>query len=75
MTSLSLPSLLPEQLAANQGPGIVVGNIIVAVAAVLAVGLRIWARKIQGLSPGLDDWLIFAALVFAIDFTVRTLHH
>ena len=63
---MSFPSstnLTPDQLKADQGPGIVTGNIIVAVAAIVAVPLRTWSRKLKNLRLGIDDWLIIAALV------------
>ena len=47
----------------DKGPGIIVGNIIVAVLATVAVGLRILSRHMQRLSLEADDFLIFAALV------------
>ena len=50
-------------LAGNQGPGIVVANLIVAVLAGVAVVLRFLARRVQGLSLQADDYLIFLALV------------
>lgn len=56
-------NMTASQLAANQGPGIVVGNLIVAVAAIIAVVLRVWSRRLKGLKLGPDDWLIVMALV------------
>ena len=50
-------------LSGNQGPGIVVANLIVAALAGVAVILRYCARRVQGLSLQADDYLIFLALV------------
>lgn len=61
-TNLS-PDQLKDWMKEDQGAGIIAGNVIVAVAAVIAVALRIWSRKLKNLPLGVDDWLIIAALV------------
>ena len=50
-------------MAEDRGRSIVAGNIIVAVVATVAVGLRFLARRLQRISLGVDDYLILAALV------------
>ncbi|KAL9051676.1 MAG: hypothetical protein Q9206_004612 [Seirophora lacunosa] len=47
----------------DKGPGIIAGNVIVAVLATIAVGLRVLSRHMQRLSLEADDYLIFVALV------------
>ncbi|KAI4180657.1 MAG: hypothetical protein LQ348_005166 [Seirophora lacunosa] len=46
----------------DKGPGIIAGNVIVAVLATIAVGLRVLSRHMQRLSLEADDYLIFVAL-------------
>ena len=64
---MATPPVLPPIPHINDpgdhGPGIIIGNIIVAVLATIAVGLRILSRHMQRLSLEADDYLIFAALV------------
>ena len=59
----SLPKPTPEMLAANHGPGIIAGNLTVAILATVAVALRLCARYVQKTKLGVDDFLILAALV------------
>ena len=47
----------------TRGPEVVWSLSILLAIATVAVGLRIWARRISKLSFGIDDWLIFVALV------------
>lgn len=64
MTTTQPPTPLPHMNdSGDHGPGIIVGNITVAVLASVAVGLRIVSRRMQRLSLEADDYLIFAALV------------
>ena len=53
----------------DHGPGIIVGNIFVAVLATVTVGLRVKSRWLQRLSLEADDYLILAALVSHWHFT------
>ena len=50
-------------MAEDRGQSIVVGNIAVAVAATVAVGLRFLARRLRRIPLRVDDYLILAALV------------
>lgn len=66
-------SLTPEQLAYmekhindNKAVDIIVANIICAIAAYIAVGLRFWARHLARVHYGGDDWWIVGALVIAL---------
>lgn len=61
MASLEQPSLAEE--AANHGPGIVAGNLVVAILATIAVALRFLSRYIQKIGFKSDDYLILLALV------------
>lgn len=47
----------------DHGPGIIAGNVTVAVLATIAVALRVLARHKQRLALEADDYLIFVALV------------
>ncbi|KAL8943473.1 MAG: hypothetical protein Q9211_000970 [Gyalolechia sp. 1 TL-2023] len=49
----------------DNGPGIIAANIVVAILATIAVGLRVVSRRMQRLSLEADDYTIFAALVGA----------
>lgn len=40
----------------------------------IAVALRIWSRKRQGLELKLDDWFIFPALVLTIGAAAAMIH-
>ena len=59
----TLPKPTPEQLAENQGQGIIAACLTVAVLATVAVALRLLARKFQRVRIGTDDYLIMLALV------------
>ncbi|KAL8933697.1 MAG: hypothetical protein Q9216_006245 [Gyalolechia sp. 2 TL-2023] len=48
----------------DRGPGIIAGNIVVTVLAIVAVGLRVLSRHLQRASLRTDDYLIFVALAF-----------
>ena len=72
MPALPGADLPPEELAKDKGPGLVAGNIVVAVLAVVAVLLRLWCRRLKGLKLGIDDWLIVAALPFGLAMAVLT---
>ena len=50
-------------LDANQGPSIIIVSVIFSCLAALAVALRFYARRIKGLSLGLDDYVLLPALV------------
>ena len=50
-------------MAEDRGRSIVVGNVVVAAAATIAVGLRFLAKRLQRLPFRIDDYLILAALV------------
>ena len=53
-------------LTGNRGPAILAANLIVGALAGVAVALRYFARRTQGVSLGVDDYLIFLALVSSI---------
>ena len=53
----------PEDLVANHGPGIIAGNLTVAILATIAVVLRLAVRYVQKTKYGVDDFLILLALV------------
>ena len=50
-------------MAEDQGRSIVAANIVVAVAATVAIGLRFLARQLHQTTLWIDDYLILAALV------------
>ena len=62
----------------DQGPGIIAANIIVATAATIGVGLRVWARRIQKIPLKADDFTILASLPFGwaacVVFTIAAKH-
>ena len=58
---LSPPTL--QQIKATRRPNIVAGNVTVAIAAVIAVILRVVSRRLKKISLGPDDYTIFIALV------------
>lgn len=59
----TFPKPTPEQIAENQGPGIIAACLTVAVLATVAVVLRFLARTFQKVKIGVDDYLILLALV------------
>lgn len=52
----------------SQGVKIIVISIISLVPAAIAVGFRIWARRIKGVTLALNDYAIVAALVCRSSF-------
>ena len=53
----------PEYLAQSRQASLYTSEIITYVAAFVAVGLRLWARKLQAVGFWLDDWLVLTAMV------------
>lgn len=52
-----------EYIDYDEGPGMVAACIVVGLLSLVVVGLRLWARKIKGMTYGLEDWLIIACVV------------
>lgn len=63
----------PSRLYVDKGSGIVVGNAVVGVMAAIAVVLRIASRRLKRIPLGPDDWLIVAALVILVVFSMEEL--
>lgn len=63
----------PAYADANLGPGIIAGNLTVAIIANIAVMLRFWARSRKGGLYGIDDWLILLALPFGWGMAIATI--
>lgn len=57
--------LSDEELAKNQAPGLLAIFIIFTVLPLIAVGLRIVARRVTHQKLWVDDWLIIVAVVRA----------
>ncbi|KAI1074786.1 hypothetical protein F5B20DRAFT_562351 [Whalleya microplaca] len=58
------PSLQPPLDYHDDRVGMMVSGSILALIATSYVALRFWSRRLTGLSLGLDDYLVLAALVF-----------
>lgn len=69
----TLPPLTPDEIAADRGPRIIAGNLVVAIIATIAVGLRFLARTVKSGTYGVDDWLILAALPFGWGMAIATI--
>lgn len=55
---------LPGQIdELNLNVSIIWSSVPLLFVTLIVVGLRLWARKIKGLSFGLDDWLIIICVV------------
>ncbi|KAJ5735704.1 uncharacterized protein N7483_000829, partial [Penicillium malachiteum] len=73
-TSASLPAgKMSGDMTADRGPGIIAGNLTVAILATIAVILRFIARSMKGCVFGLDDWLILLALPFGWGMAISTI--
>jgi len=60
---MSLPSLSPEELAADKASSIYAGAITTFVLASVAIPLRIISRRMTGMKFWWDDYFIFIAYV------------
>ncbi|KAF2233444.1 hypothetical protein EV356DRAFT_201211 [Viridothelium virens] len=57
----------------SRQPELYAASITTWVLALIAVGLRFWCRRLTKSAYRLDDWLIVAALLFALGFMISTL--
>lgn len=53
----------PSYVNANYGPRIVAADLVVGIAATIAVALRLVARRLKELPPGADDYAMMVGLV------------
>ena len=57
-------SLIPSRN--TKGVAIIAISVVVAVFAIIAAGLRVWARRLKGLRLDASDWTCLLGLVFAL---------
>lgn len=68
-----LPHLSPAELAADQGPKVIVIAAIVYGLAVVAVGLRFLSRRISRFGVQADDWLILGAVTLSFSSLILSI--
>lgn len=56
-------------MGSDDGASLVVPTVVLTVIAFIAVLLRFWARKLNGLRAGLDDYLAVAAMAMQVVIT------
>lgn len=65
-TSEDLSQFSQEYIDYDQGPAMIVTCVVFGLLSLFTVGLRLWARKIKGVSFGVEDWLIVVCVPLVI---------
>jgi hypothetical protein len=60
---MSLPQLSPEEFSRDRGINALAADVIPRAIAMIAVGLRFYARHVGGSKYSWDDWLILSVAV------------
>ena len=55
---------MEEHVKDSRVPGMIATTIVCAIASILAIGLRLLARRLASLHLKADDWWIIVSLVF-----------
>ena len=61
-----------EPFSTERARSTVVICVVFVVLATIAVAARFWARRIKGMKPALDDWLVVISLVFYYLLAIQT---
>lgn len=61
-----------ENKLSREGVAVIVSTAVLTSAATLAVGLRIWARKLKSMRFGVDDYLAIGTLAVQYSIMVET---
>lgn len=62
-----------ESFSTEQARSTVAICVVFLILATLSVAARFWARRIKGVKPTLDDWLVVTALVFCYLSAIETM--
>lgn len=49
---------------------LVVVSIVLPVIAIVATGLRFWARRMMRVTPAVEDWLVVSGVIWTIGYAV-----
>lgn len=64
MSTLTTPPTTGKHELTEQGLRVVIVTSVLTVLATLSVIARLWSRYVNSSRPGLEDWLVVAAMVF-----------
>jgi hypothetical protein len=49
---------------------LVIVSIILPVVALVATGLRFWARRMMRVTPSVEDWLVVAGFIWTVGYAI-----
>lgn len=63
----------PAPFSTERARATVAVCIVFMVLATVAVIARFWSRRLKGMKPALDDWLVVAGLIFYYSSAIQTI--